>query len=446
MFFILAIFGIASFLFSLRNSFDSQCIRTNLRFCDLAGVAMSEIVNKLEEFVSYRKKLKGDEKGEAQVFCDRLFQAFGHQGYKEAGAELEHRIKGKDNKGTSFADLVWKPRLLLEMKKASEKLVFHYQQAFDYWINAVPNRPRYVVLCNFDEFWIYDFDKQLNEPVDKVAISELPKRYAALNFLFEEDKKPIFGNDLEEVTRNTADQIADLFQRLVTRKVPRETAQRFVLQLIVCMFAEDIDLLPGNIITGIVNDCLNANQSSYDLFAGLFYQMNNKSAATGGRYFKVPYFNGGLFQHIEPIQLNSEELTLIGNAASKNWSKVDPVIFGSIFQHSMEAEKRHAYGAHYTHEYDIQRIVGPTIVKPWREKIDSAKSVKELTALRNELTKLRVLDPACGSGNFLYVSFREISRLETRILLRLKEIIGQDKLQQDYKTAVSISPKQFFGI
>src|SRR2546421_2142737 len=96
----------------------------------------------LEQFVAYAKSLKGDEKGEAQVFCDRLFKAFGHGGYKEAGATLEYRIKKKSSRGTSFADLVWKPRLLLEMKKRGEKLYSHYKQAFDYWIHAIPNRPR----------------------------------------------------------------------------------------------------------------------------------------------------------------------------------------------------------------------------------------------------------------------------------------------------------------
>jgi hypothetical protein len=126
------------------------------------GGQMSKIVDGLVEFVAYARRLKGDEKGEAQVFCDRLFQAFGHRGYKEAGATLEERIKKASSKGTSFADLVWKPRVLIEMKKGGEKLHLHYTQAFDYWLNAVPNRPRYVVLCNFNEFWIYDFDRQLN--------------------------------------------------------------------------------------------------------------------------------------------------------------------------------------------------------------------------------------------------------------------------------------------
>src|SRR5215218_3640302 len=139
----------------------------------------SETVGNLQEFVRYAQSLEGDEKGEAQVFCDRLFQAFGHKGYKEAGATLEYRVREK-GKRTKFADLLWRPRLLLEMKKRNEKLQRHYRQTFDYWLKLVPQRPRYVVLCNFDEFWVYDFDLQLEDPEDKVPLEQLPERYAAL--------------------------------------------------------------------------------------------------------------------------------------------------------------------------------------------------------------------------------------------------------------------------
>ena len=93
---------------------------------------MSAVVDKISEFVDYAKKLKGDEKGEAQVFCDRLFRGFGHGGYAEAGATLEERIKKTSGKGVNFADLIWKPRVLIEMKKGGEKLHLHYQQAFNY--------------------------------------------------------------------------------------------------------------------------------------------------------------------------------------------------------------------------------------------------------------------------------------------------------------------------
>jgi hypothetical protein len=155
---------------------------------------MDATVEKLQQFIEYAQTLKGDEKGEAQVFCDRLLQAFGHAGYKEAGGTLEERVKRKGQR-TKFADLVWKPRLLLEMKSRGEKLERHYRQAFEYWLSLVPQRPRYIILCNFDEFWIYDFDLQLDTPVDKLSIEELPQRYTALNFLFPVEKKPLFGND-----------------------------------------------------------------------------------------------------------------------------------------------------------------------------------------------------------------------------------------------------------
>ena len=185
---------------------------------------MTDRGDKITGFVDYVRTLKGDEKGEAQVFCDRLFQAFGHQGYKEAGAELEYRVKAK-GKTTKFADLLWRPRLLLEMKKRGEKLEKHYQQAFEYWLELVPQRPQYVVLCNFDEFWIYDFDLQLREPLDRVSLEELRDRVTAFNFLFPEKRKPLFNNNKIDVTRNAANKVAQVFNRLVERGETVETAQ-----------------------------------------------------------------------------------------------------------------------------------------------------------------------------------------------------------------------------
>jgi hypothetical protein len=412
---------------------------------------MSETLDRMKEFLSYVELLKGDEKGEAQVFCDRLFQAFGHKGYKEAGATLEERIKKASSKGTSFADLVWKPRVLIEMKKGGTKLHLHYNQAFEYWLNAVPNRPRYVVLCNFREFWIYDFDRQLNDPVDKVTLEELPLRHTALNFLFPEERKPIFNNDREEVSRQTADSMAKLFRALTKRKknpVPRAQAQRFILQMMVAMFAEDIDLLPANTVVTLIDDCLNNGQSSYDMFKSLFQQMNSPQKATAGRFKDVRYFNGGLFSTIEPIELSIEELKIIGGengTATKNWAKVNPVIFGTLFQQSMDKEERHALGAHFTSEADIQRVIGPTIVRPWVERIDAAQRLKDLVAIRRELMEFRVLDPACGSGNFLYMAYRELARLDLRILARMDESFSAKAAAKQAFTASIISPKKFFG-
>ena len=399
----------------------------------------------MRAMVKYGQSLQGYEKGEAQVFCDRLFRAFGHAGYKEAGATLELQVKNPHGKGTKFADLVWKPRVLIEMKSRGEKLEKHVHQAFQYWMHLVPDRPRYVVLCNFDEFWIYDFNTQLDSPVDQVLLSELPDRYTALNFLFLDDPNPLFGNDKVAVTRAAADKVAAVFNALVARGEDRQVAQRFILQCVVAMFAEDFDLLPKDLFAFLLADCAEG-QSPYDVIGGLFRQMASKKPAGGGRYKEVRYFNGGLFEVVEPMELTQDEVELLLDSAKEQWSKVAPPIFGTLFQSSMDADQRHALGAHFTHEVDIQKLVLPTIVTPWRAKIADASTLAQLQDLSKEIQGFRVLDPACGSGNFLYVAYRELVRLEMEILAKISEKFGGKEAMDTVAATSLLRAKQFYGI
>lgn len=396
----------------------------------------------LQEFVQWcAKHINGDEKGEAQIFLDQLFRAFGHPGFKEAGATCEMRVK-KAGKGTSFADLVWKPMVLVEMKKRGEDLSKHYSQAFTYWTRLVPNRPQYVVLCNFDEFWIYDFNSQMDSPVDKVHLHELPERFGPLAFLFAEASAPVFGNHQESVTRQAADQLVLLFRALIARKVDRETAQRFTLQTLMALFAEDIGLLEKYFFTRLLDDC-STPTLAYDLIGQLFVEMNTPGKTPGGRFKGVPYFNGGLFANPARIELTEEEIELLREAAKFDWSKVRPEIFGAIFEHSMDANERHAYGAHYTSPVDIMKVVGPTIVEPWQQRIDSAKTLKELEHLLMRIENFRVLDPACGSGNFLYIAYRELKRLEAQIYERMGEYKSIDASQRPMGF---VTARNFFGM
>ncbi len=397
--------------------------------------------DRVEQFVSYVQLLDGDEKGEAQVFCDRLFQAFGHDGYKEAGATLEFRVRSK--KKTNFADLLWGERVLIEMKKKGAHLPSHRSQIFDYWWKLRPNQPKYSILCNFEEFIIYDFSIQ-DEPLDRIRLEELPNRYTAFNFMLLKEATPIFENNLEEVTRETADMVAKVFNSLLERGEDRDRSQRFILQTIFTMFAEDYQLLPTDIFTQILLDCINKDGDSYDLFNSLFQHMNSPNKARGGRFKDVQYFNGGLFAAPEAIELNDDELSMLHKAASQKWNKVNPAIFGTIFQSSMGAEDRHAYGAHFTSELDILKIVHPTIIEPWREKIKNVKTLTEMKELRRELFEFKVLDPACGSGNFLYVAFRELKRIEMELLNKI--YLEFPKSADEIGTQSIVSIKQFHGI
>ncbi|WP_110092151.1 DNA methyltransferase [Streptomyces himastatinicus] len=410
----------------------------------MVSLQSNALRSRLAEFVRYRQEhLSGDEKGEAQVYLDRFFRALGHEGVREAGATLEMRIKQRDQKGTAFADLMWKPRCLIEMKRADTDLSKHYRQAFDYWVQAVPDRPRYVILCNFDQFWIYDFDQQLDEPVDRVLLGDLPQRADALAFLFPIEQSPVFRNDLVAVTREAAADVARVFKQIHGRGVPRLKAQVFTLQSVMAMFAEDIGMLPEHLFTRALHDS-SSGSDAYDLLFGLFREMNTPGPTPAGRYKGTPYFNGGLFSEVYPVELTDDELDDLRRACETDWSAVRPEIFGTLFEGSMEESERHAQGAHFTSQTDIAKIVGPVIVNPWRERISKAGAIPELEKLLLELSSYTVLDPACGSGNFLYVAYRELRRIEHEIQNLISERrrgrhVGQQSISY-------VPTDHFFGI
>lgn len=420
-------------------------------------------------FIDYcHKHIKGDEKGEAQTFLDHFFTALGYEeGYKGAGADCEYRIKNEKKKTTSFADLVWKPRVLIEMKKRGEDLSIHLQQAFSYWSQLVPNRPNYVVLCNFDEFWIYDFNKDIYEPQEKIDLEKLEQRKEAFTFLLPKEKAPLFKTDREDVTADAAKFVSYVYKSLTDKNrnpfVNKEDAMHYCLQCVLCMYAEDIDLLPGKIFTRLIEECLGKEGSgydkiseTYDLIGGLFKEMNSKGITPAGKYKDVDYFNGGLFDKIIPIELSKREVELMDVACTKNWRHINPAIFGAIFEGNMDEKERHNLGAHYTNEIDIKKIVDPVIVQPWRQKIDDVldkhdakereKTAEALKQLHIELCNYKVLDPACGSGNFLFIAYKEIKLIEKEILKHFK-LIADKKTSWDYAVNGNyVSTQQFFGI
>ena len=418
-----------------------------------------ELKQRLTDFADFAAKLKGDEKGEAQSFLDQFFRALGHKSAIEAGATFEFRVAKKPGSaqlelltgpdaahakgGKKFADLLWPSRVLIEMKSRTAKLEKHYDQLFDYWSHIVPHRPPYAILCNFDEFWIYDFNQQLFDPVDKIPITKLAENKAALGFLLPYAQTPVFDNDRVAVTRKAADAFANVFKKLIARGVPREQAQRFILQLLVALVAQDLALLPEKIVTDILRDSAERPADSYDLLGGLFAQMATAKAASGGRYEHVQYFNGGLYSAAEPLALRAAEAHELHDAAKHfEWDKVKPEVFGTIFQQSLGEKERHAFGAHFTSEFDIEKVVTPTITRPWRARILAAgKSLPQLRAVLADLRKFRVLDPACGSGNFLFVAYREVKRLERQLLVALR-----DAGEKADKLVSAISLENFFGL
>jgi len=150
--------------------------------------------------------------------------------------------------------------------------------------------------------------------------------------------------------------------------------------------------------------------------------MNTPGSTPAGRFSGTPYFDGGLYATIEPFELTTEECEALLQACQTDWSQVRPEIFGTLFQQSLGKAERHAFGAHYTSPADIARIIEPTLIRPWTQRIvDAWNSIPDLERALHDLSQLRVLDPACGCGNFLYMAYREMRRLERRIAARIEE-------------------------
>ena len=418
---------------------------------------MSATPESLLKFINYRQQyLKGDEKGESQNFLDRFFQAFGHEGAIEAGATFETRVKKGSKKGnTGFADLYWQPHLLIEMKKRGEDLSKHYAQAVTYWQKLLC--PTYMILCNFDEFWIYNFKKQSDEPIEKIPLARLAERVGAFAFMNPElGRAPVFNNNLIEVTEMAAGRMGTLLTMLIERKrdpIEAQVAQRFVLQCVLAMFAEDRKLLPSDLFIGLVRDCLDRSRlgqpsNTYDILGGLFGAMNRSGIASAGLYKGVDYFNGGLFREVNPIELTVKELELLEAAACQDWKAVRPSIFGNIFESAIgksNSKERHAHGIHFTSEEDILKIVRPTITRFWEEKIERAVVLAELYDLQAEMRNYKVLDPACGSGNFLYMAYLELKRLE-KVLQDKVEARQRSEKGAGQMSIGFVTPQQFYGM
>ena len=406
---------------------------------------------KIFEFINFcRSHIQGRERGDAQPFLGEFFKAFGYEGALQAGAKFELPIPKSSLRGnTGFADLWWeRPQsfgsIIIEMKSKGVNLTQHYSQAWEYANHTYPS-PKYVILCNFDEFWIYDFQSQINTPVDKIRLVDLADRLDAFTFMEYTTEAPKFRDYQLPVTLRTAQRMGDLFRLLKARsqrdKFKELDAQLLVLQCVMAMFAEDRKLLPENMFLECLQRCL-GGESSYDILGNLLFREMNQTGITPlGKCKGVDYFNGGLFAKTPAIELNREELELLQLSAQDDWSKVRPAIFGSIFESTVNEAVRHAGGIHFTSENDIMKIVRPTISRYWEERIEVANTKEELNKLQLEMQNYRILDPACGSGNFLYMAYQELKQNEQALLEKIAKLNNSNQIGLSF-----VTPLQFFGI
>ena len=259
-----------------------------------------------------------------------------------------------------------------------------------------------------------------------------------------------------KVTREVAGKLAILARNLELKYTPKQVAE-FLTRCIFTSFAEDVGLLPDRAWFELLKSCRDDIETFSPLVESLWKSMNEGGFSPILRK-DVLQFNGGLFESTKALPLSSDQLRLLIEAADSRWRDVEPAIFGTLLERALDSAERHALGAHYTPRAYVERLVLPTIVEPLRDDWRNTQAViTELLAagkqdaaieaanqFHRQLCNTKVLDPACGSGNFLYVALEHMKRLEGEVLETL-HALGQSQEILEH-TGLTVDPHQLLGI
>lgn len=391
----------------------------------------ADIVESLKSLAESWKGYTGTEKSGAQTFVNQLIQAYtGEADPRSLDASHESLVPLDEGNKHGFIDFFWPGVVLIEMKgpKESVRLADHRPQMLRYWKYCATEEiaaPPFTILCSFDRFEVWEPGRHPNAPRDVFSLGELPAFVDSLAFLMGQGESPNYGGPGQRITVEASKYMIDIFDRLTRRfsgdnsyNLTADHLRRFIVQCTWTLFAEDLDLIPPKRFARLLESLDKDAHDGKMRIPGREIQsflasMNSENAIDRSEGFLegLPYVNGGLLEDVPYIPLTTMDVRDLYNASGFDWSYVNPTIFGSLFEGCL-GDRRRQFGAHYTHEQDIMQIVEPTILKPWRDRIDATEKYKPLEALLKELCQFQVLDPACGSGNFLYVAYRELRRLE----------------------------------
>jgi hypothetical protein len=260
-----------------------------------------------------------------------------------------------------------------------------------------------------------------------------------------------------KVTRLIAEKLGALAKQLEADGYEADQVASFLMRCLFTMFAEDVGLLPERSFAQLLDDLGQDPTAFKPMVEGLWQTMN-----TGGFSMilrqPLPRFNGGLFADSFALPLHKGQIALLAEAARADWRDVEPAIFGTLLERALNPVERHKLGAHYTPRAYVERLVRPTVLDPLRaeweavqaaalflaETGEKGKAIGEVEGFLHKLTSLRVLDPACGSGNFLYVTLELLKRLEGEVLNTLRAL-GDERLRLELQS-ITVSPQQFLGI
>ena len=410
-----------------------------------------------QEFIAKWRRSRGQESAGAQEWFIDLCRVVEHPTPAELDPRQEwytfERAVRESSGRRGRADVYKRSYFAWEFKGLHRDLDEAYRQLQRY--REALNNPPVLVVSDFRTIRVHTNFTNKVPVVHTILLDDLgePEQLGILRSVFHNPDalEPEISPD--DVTKATADIFAKIAASMRERGVDSLDVARFLNRLVFCFFAQDVGLLPGQMITEL---CENFHDNPAEFDQGLqelFRRMND-----GGRFGvqTIRQFNGDLFTDPDTVLMTTGELEGLAEATERNWAHIEPSIFGTLFERVVDPNKQGLVGAQYTSEADIRSVIDPVIIKPlqaeWSEverqvggltllegQQDEAQARRLLQEFQSRLSSLKVLDPACGSGNFLYVALRQLHDLEKAALTLAADLNLRGFLPE-------VSPEQCYGI
>ena len=444
---------------------------------------------KVEDFLERWRDSGGSERANYQLFITELCELLelpkpepASDDTRDNAYVFERRVTirnpdGSENRG--YIDLYRRGCFVLEAKQTGkglhtvgwDKAMLAAQHQADQYVRALPEdegRPPFIVVTDVGRsLELYaEFSRSGGTYVPypdpsnhRIRLEHLrdPEIQRRLHNLWVNPDRLDASKHAARVTRKVSAEIAKLAKSLEQDGYAVDRVAHFLKRCLFTMFSEDVELLPKGSFTALL-ERLQKNPTVFpDAMRGLWEKMNT-GGYEGQLMHTLARFNGGLFQNVNPIPLNADQIGLLIQGAKADWRFVEPAIFGTLLERALDPRERHKLGAHYTPRAYVERLVMPTIIEPLRAEWETAqvaaaawqqqgkpdKALGELKQFHYRLCHVRVLDPACGSANFLYVAMEHMKRLEGEVLNLIRDLSGG---QIGFETeGLTVGPRQFLGL
>lgn len=391
-----------------------------------------------------------DENAGAQSFWIEFLGMFGID--RRRVATFEARAARTSTGGKGRIDLFWPGVLIVEHKSAGKSLVEAERQAIDY-LDSIDQKdfPGVVVCSNFERVRIRDLGG--DNLSYEFPLTDLVREIDRFGFIAGYKSRQFSAQQEEQASIQAAQLMGRLYEELARGGYEGHDASVLMTRLLFILFSDDTGMWEKSLFEEFIQTRTQADGSDLGAQLAMLFQVldrpsERRTTGTDDLLLRFPYVNGGLFADridIPTFDRNMRDELL--RCCSFDWSRVSPDIFGSLFQAIKSKEARRELGEHYTTPKNIRRLLDPILLDGLREEFKSAyDNPKRLSALRTTLSKIRVMDPACGCGNFLVVAYRELRRLELDIMERMRDITNLDPLPTDPTHALVVKLSSFYGI